>query len=137
MSKMHKYEVEYSLEQLGNTFERFRSAVGEAADGDELKQDGVIQRFEFTFELLWKTVKLFLAYLGKAIGTPREALKEAFRQGFFADEQTYLEMLEDRNLCSHAYDFATARRIFTKIQERYLSAMEGLIAVLREKAGKI
>ena len=48
-------EVKYSLEKLKKAFKRLDEAVKEASD--ELDRDGVIQRFEFTFEMFWKTVK--------------------------------------------------------------------------------
>ena len=38
-----------------------------------LEIDGILHRFEFTFELAWKTVKDYLEYMGfiEKIGSPR------------------------------------------------------------------
>ena len=130
---MTKNEVFHSIEQYEKFFLRLKDAVEKAKDGDELKQDGAIQRFEFTFELMWKTLKVYFAYAGKRLSNPRDALQEAFRQQFFTDEQLFLDMLDDRNTSTHTYDFATTRRIFSHIESRYLSAMEDILAVSRKR----
>lgn len=130
---MSKKEIEYSLEQLKKAVASLEEAVYQASDDDPLKQDGAIQRFEFTFELLWKTLKRYFDFGGRALASPRDVLKEAFRQGFFSDEETILAMLDDRNICSHVYDFETTRRIFTKIKEKHLAATHGILRILREK----
>lgn len=129
---MSKNEVLYSVEQYEKALQRLKEAVEKAKDGDELKQDGAIQRFEFTFELMWKTLKVYFAYMGKRLANPRDTLQEAFRQQFFTDEQLFLDMLDDRNTSTHTYDFATTRRIFSHIESRYLSAMESLLTVIRK-----
>ncbi|MBI2345703.1 MAG: nucleotidyltransferase substrate binding protein [Deltaproteobacteria bacterium] len=132
---MSKKEIEYSVTQLARAIVRLEEAVRQAADDDPLKQDGAIQRFEFTFELLWKTLKRYFDFVGKSpLANPRDILKEAFRQNFFTEEATFLEMLDDRNICAHVYDFDTTRRIFDKIKARYLAAIQGLALLVKEKA---
>ena len=130
---MKKSEVHHSLEKCEKAFGQLKDAVQEASDGNQLKQDGVIQRFEFTFELLWKTLREYLAFLGKSINNPRDTLKESFREQIIADEQTFLDMLEDRNLSTHSYDFETTRRIFGHIQSKYVEAMQALLAELKKR----
>jgi hypothetical protein len=49
---MSSTEVAYALGNLKTAFLRLKEAVEEAVD--ELDRDGVIQRFEFTFEKGWK-----------------------------------------------------------------------------------
>ena len=53
-----KNQLEYSLNQFRNALDRLSEGAAEARD--ELDRDGVIQRFEFCFELLWKTLKIYL-----------------------------------------------------------------------------
>jgi nucleotidyltransferase substrate binding protein (TIGR01987 family) len=101
-----------------------REAVGLAED--ELDRDGVIQRFEFTFELLWKTLKAILNYQGIECYSPRDCIKKAFRHGIIDDDEIFLDMLEDRNLSSHVYDEETAKEIFERIKKFYLKTLEGL-----------
>jgi nucleotidyltransferase substrate binding protein (TIGR01987 family) len=72
-----KDELKYSFENLNNAVKRLDEGIKQAKN--QLDQDGVIQRFEFTFELLWKTLKLFLTNEGILTNSPKEALKAAFR----------------------------------------------------------
>ncbi|MBU0694088.1 MAG: nucleotidyltransferase substrate binding protein [Candidatus Omnitrophica bacterium] len=116
--------------------DEFRKGVIKLKEGissaeSELEKDGVIQRFEFTFELLWKSLKVFLKENGIEVRTPRESLKEAFRIGWIREEKVFLDMLEDRNKTSHIYDQETAQEIFERIKERYFQAIEGVLCVLR------
>jgi nucleotidyltransferase substrate binding protein (TIGR01987 family) len=47
---------------------------------NRLEKEGLIQRFEYTFELSWKTMKDYLAGKGVDVAYPRDVLKEAFAQ---------------------------------------------------------
>ncbi len=78
--------------------------------------DATIQRFEFTFELFWKLLKIFLNNKGIQVNYPKDVLKEAFSAGLLDDEFTWLNMLKDRNLTSHTYDEALANNIFAHIR---------------------
>lgn len=73
----------------------------------DIVRDAVIQRFEFSFELIWKALKLYLERQSHECGGPRPTLKKAFAEALIrAPDETdiWLKMLEDRNLTSHAYD---------------------------------
>lgn len=102
----------------------------------ELIRDATIQRFEFTFEVVWKTLKLYLERQGYECGGPRPTLKKAFAENLIAtaeEADVWFRMLEDRNLTSHAYDEALARRIYTHIVGDYaplLARMAGQIQTL-------
>ncbi|MGA9292196.1 MAG: HI0074 family nucleotidyltransferase substrate-binding subunit, partial [Ignavibacteriaceae bacterium] len=103
---------------------------------DQLDQDGVIQRFEFTFELLWKTLKLFMADQGVITRSPKEALKEAFRFGLIKDESIFLDMLEDRNQASHIYSEDLSNKIFERIKNKYSKAFKVLLKELSKYIDK-
>jgi len=90
---------------------------------NELNRDGVIQRFEFTFELFWKTIRLILMYEGFECRSPRSCIKEAFKHGYIIDDEIYLDMLEDRNRSSHIYDEQTSLEIFERIEKQYSKAL--------------
>jgi nucleotidyltransferase substrate binding protein (TIGR01987 family) len=110
-----------------------RLAEATALPESGLIRDAVIQRFEFTFEVVWKTLKLFLERQGHECGGPRPTLKKAFAEGLIPTPDkadVWLQMLEDRNLTSHAYDEALAARIYRNIVKDYaplLGAMAGTI----------
>lgn len=84
---------------------------------NEIVFDGVIQRFEFTFELSWKLMKVFLEYTGiSEIRSPRGAIREAFAFGLIDDGDQWIDMMEDRNKAPHLYDEEEARLIYEKIK---------------------
>ena len=117
--------------ELQNAIKRLREAVAQP-EGD-LVRDAVIQRFEFTFELVWKSLKLYLERQGLDCGGPRSTLKKAFTEGLInsPDEaDVWLRVLEDRNLTSHAYDEALAIRIYQHVVQEY-------VALLGQMADKI
>ena|SRR3990167_1686772 len=87
----------------------------------DLEKKGVIQRFEYTFELAWKTLKDYLEYDGIKISpiTPREVIKQAFAANIISDGQTWINMAEDRNMTSRLYDKKTFQKIFNAILPRF------------------
>lgn len=130
---MTKTEVLLAVERLEQALSRLEEAIGRARD--DLDRDGVIQRFEFTVELLWKTLKRVLAYQGIVCNAPRVCIKEAFRCGMIEDDEILLDMLEDRNRSSHVYDEKTAEEIFTRIRSVYASAIERAVQTLKSQLG--
>ena len=99
-----------------------RLAEAVAQQESDLVRDATIQRFEFTFEVVWKTLKLYLERQGHECGGPRPTLKKAFAENLIPNPEAadvWLQMLEDRNLTSHAYDEALARRIYGRIVRDY------------------
>jgi nucleotidyltransferase substrate binding protein (TIGR01987 family) len=103
-----------------------REGVLEARD--ELDSDGVIQRFEFCFELLWKTLKIFLADRGLEARSPKDSLKASFAQGWITDEEAFLDMLADRNKTSHIYSREESQKIFDRIKRQHLPQIEAFSA---------
>lgn len=88
-----------------------------------LEQQGLIQCFEFTHELAWKTLKDFLQYRGLSgvIGS-RDAARVAFREGLVIDGELWMEMVKSRNLTSHTYREEVADEIAGKILQQYYCA---------------
>ena len=117
-----------------NAAKRLQEAVAEPQNA--LIRDAIIQRFEFTFELVWKSLKLYLERQGQECGGPRSTLKKAFAEGLIhtPDEaDLWLQMLEDRNLTTHAYDESLAMRICEHVVKDYaplLGAMADKIQTL-------
>lgn len=126
--------LNYAIGKLEEAYLRLSEGVENAQD--ELDKDGVIQRFEFTFELLWKALKIFLEHHGISTKTPRDSLKEAFRIELFENEEIFLDMLEDRNMTSHIYDKQTSEEIFKRIKLQYLKAIEEVLKKLRQGIAK-
>ena len=93
-----------------------------------LEKEGVIQRFEYSLELAWKTVKDYLEEGGRIIApiTPRHVLKDAFAAKLISDGQVWIDMLDHHNLLSHTYDLAVFEKAVEDIAARYLPAMTSL-----------
>ncbi|WP_404422529.1 nucleotidyltransferase substrate binding protein [Nibricoccus sp. IMCC34717] len=97
-----------------------------AAKLNALEQEGAVQRFEYTFELAWKTLKDFLEASGIVITplTPKQVLKEAFAAKLITDGQGWIDMLHERNLLSHTYDFSVFEKAVKEIEVRYLPMLK-------------
>ncbi|HEY5777946.1 MAG TPA: nucleotidyltransferase substrate binding protein [Terrimicrobiaceae bacterium] len=93
-----------------------------------LEKEGVIQRFEYSLELAWKTVKDYLEEGGRIIApiTPRHVLKDAFAAKIISDGQVWIDMVDHRNLLSHTYDLSVFEKAVEDIDARYLPAMTSL-----------
>jgi nucleotidyltransferase substrate binding protein (TIGR01987 family) len=113
-------------------FEHFDRAVGLLSEAlargpsalNQLEKEGVIQRFEYTLELAWKTVKDYLEQSGLVLAsvTPRQVIKEAFAARVIANGQTWIDMIDHRNLLSHTYTPANFEEAVEAIHGRYLPA---------------
>ena len=79
---------------------------------NEYTRDAVIQRFEFTYELAWKTLKAYLATQDMVVLSPKETLKVAYQQGLIQDANAWSELHLKRNLTTHTYDEHLAETIY-------------------------
>lgn len=105
---------------------------------NQLEKEGVIQRFEYCFELAWKCVKDFLEEGGLVFAavTPRQVLKDAFAARILADGQVWIDMLDHRNLLSHTYNLASFEKAAETIHTRYLAAIAQLHDYLQQESLK-
>lgn len=111
-------------------FQNFQRAFGllrEAMDQDisqlnQLEKEGVIQRFEFTFELAWKVLKDKMEHDGLVIDqiSPRAVVRLAYQAKYIEDADVWLRMIGDRNLMSHIYDSAKFEMVLQAIASDYL-----------------
>ena len=103
-----------SLVNYENAAKQLAKALNEPES--EFIRDASIQRFEFTYELLWKTIKVFLEEMhGVRTVSPRQVFKEAFALELIDNEEMFLEMIEARNLLSHTYNENQASEIYRKL----------------------
>ena len=128
-------------QQRLTNFERALRLLGEAmAHGPEalnqLEKEGVIQRFEYCFELAWKTVKDYMEASGVVFDVvmPRQVIKDAFAAKVLEDGATWIAMLDHRNLLSHTYNPAVFEQAVDAIHQRYLPLLEELHRFLQQEA---
>ena len=126
-------------QRLAN-FERalrlLREALAEGPEAlNQLEKEGVIQRFEYSFELAWKTIKDFMEASGfvVAIAMPRQVIKDAFATGLIKNGQAWIAMLDHRNLLSHTYNPAVFEQAVEAIHQCYLPELERLHVFLQQQ----
>lgn len=103
-----------------------------------LEKQGMIQAFEFVFELAWNLMKEYFNYQGNPdITGSRDAIRSAFKAGLIAEGEGWMQMIKSRNLSSHTYDEAIANQICEDICDRYhalFAHFESQMGALAEKA---
>jgi nucleotidyltransferase substrate binding protein (TIGR01987 family) len=117
-------------------FENFSKAVNlleevqklDVGKTSQLEKEGIIQRFQFTLELGWKTLKDRMESDGLLLAqiSPKMVVKEAFKAKYIDQIEIWLDMINDRNLLSHTYDFTVMEEVIPDIQKRYSPALSAL-----------
>ena len=114
-------------------YTRALSLLSQALEGgvealNDLEKEGVIQRFEYTFELAWNTLKDRLEYDGVVMAsvTPRNVIRTAVAAGLAADGHAWINMLEDRRNTSHRYDIELLESVLSNIRNDYLPILREL-----------
>ncbi|WP_242968145.1 nucleotidyltransferase substrate binding protein [Sulfobacillus sp. hq2] len=106
---------------------RDANALAQSRALSKLEEQGMIQAFEFTHELAWKVLKDFLESRGvQNLYGSRDVTRAAFQTGLITDGDTWMAMIESRNLTSHTYDEDTAQRILKSIRQDYVPQFETL-----------
>lgn len=99
---------------------------------NELEEQGLIQAFEYTHELAWKTLKDFLEYRGNSeIYGSKDATRLAFNLGLIDDGDVWMAMISSRNMTSHTYNEDTAAEIVREIRGAYFECFVALRITLQ------
>jgi nucleotidyltransferase substrate binding protein (TIGR01987 family) len=87
---------------------------------NELEEQGLIQAFEYTYELAWNVMKDYYEYQGtENIQGSRDAFRLAFQRGLIKDGDGWMKMITSRSLSSHTYNEETVEAISSDIFEKY------------------
>ena len=113
-----------------------REAMADVNSLSDLEKEGAIQRFEYTVELAWKTLKDYLEYSGEVLAqiTPKNVVKSAFSAKIISDGQIWIDMLDCRNLMSHNYDETILNQTIVKMSERFLPALNELYNFFKKRS---
>lgn len=120
-------KLNQKVEVAEQAFDTFNAILGE--EYSEIIRDASIQRFEYTFESVWKALKV---YLNEREGIVANSSKAVFRElqniKLLTEEETQLalEMVDDRNLTTHMYIEELAETIFRRLRE-YKILMQQLL----------
>jgi nucleotidyltransferase substrate binding protein (TIGR01987 family) len=99
----------------------------------QLEKEGIVQRFEFTLELAWKTLKDKMENDGLILDqiSPKSVVREAFANKYIDQADEWFQMISNRNLLSHTYDVSVFEKVVPVILNEYVSIFEGLINKLK------
>jgi nucleotidyltransferase substrate binding protein (TIGR01987 family) len=103
----------------------------------DLEREGLIKRFEYTYELAWNTMKDFLEEQGYTnITGSKDAIRQAFQVNLIKDGSEWMKMVDSRILTSHTYNEETAEEIAEEIRESYFYVFKELIEKLETELTK-
>lgn len=120
------------LQELQKALNSLNEAV--QAPKNDLVRDSAIKRFEYTFELLWKTSKIYLSIIfGVDAFSPKECFRELRRNQKISDSDTevLLMMADDRNEIIHTYNEKFANELYAKIKKEYYRLITLIYDILR------
>lgn len=101
-------------------------------DYTELELEGLVQRFEYTFELSWKVMQDLLLYKGyEFMLGPNGTMKMAFEDGLISDHDGWRRMAKSRNTLSHVYDEEEVKPIVALIFSDYATLLSQLDTELK------
>ena len=123
-------EQDIRWKQRFTNFKKAYEQLTEFMEKPELNKfevQGLIQCFEYTFELSWKTLKDYLEFEGYDVNTPRETIKKAFQTGMIEDGNVWLDALEKRNIMSHTYNENITKQTEQLIKTKYYFIIQKLV----------
>lgn len=104
----------------------------------DLEKQGLIQAFEFTYELAWNVIKDFYQYQGEdTIQGSRDAFRTAFGRGLVEQGETWMQMIKSRQLSTHAYKLEIAEAVFNDVCQHYYPQFIQLKKNLDKQAQKV
>ncbi|RME18599.1 MAG: nucleotidyltransferase [Bdellovibrio sp.] len=124
------------LENLKRAYNELKEAVqlSQTRPLSKLEKQGLIQSFEYTHELAWKTLKDFFSAQGNTqITGSKDAIREAFKAGLIQNGQEWMDMIVSRNLSFHTYNQKVADQITEKIVNVYFELFSDLIDTLSSR----
>lgn len=127
---MARTRLDDRLHDFRDAIDRLREAVAAWGGGEKLLyRDAMIQRFEFTFELAWKTTQDWLRIweADVASGGPRQIIAAAVARGVITDGNAWTQMLDDRNLTSRIDDSKKIAPLAERIMATSVNAFDRLI----------
>lgn len=101
---------------------------------EEIIKEGLIQRFEYTYEMAWNVMKDYALYQGNPeIGGSRDAIRYAFTLNLISDGDMWMDMIKSRIKTSHTYNEETAQEVYMKILNEYYPAFIDFQSVMKGK----
>lgn len=121
------------LQNLIGDLEKANQRLSEALslEPTRIHKDASIQRFEFTFELAWKTIQEYIREQGFDCKSPRQCFREGARLDILSDVKKWFKFLDHRNLIAHTYNEGLADKIY-KTAVKFPKEIDKLLKNLRD-----
>ena len=100
---------------------------------DDIGKEGLIQRFEYTLEISWKTIKDYLETEDIIAKTPNSVIKNAFQIDLINNGELWIKMLKDRNLMAHTYDEDNFNIALNNITNLYFDEIKKLYNLFKNE----
>ena len=99
----------------------------------DLEKEGFVQRFEYTLELAWKTLKDYLLEQGFDLASPKDVFRQAFQNEIITDGEVWMEALNRRNLSSHTYNAQVLEQTLIFLREEFHPVIEKMHSYLKNE----
>lgn len=120
----------YRFDNYKRAFVLLREAIEtmEERELTQLEKEGIIQRFEYTWELAWKVIKDYLEHEGVTLDkiTPASVIRAAFTAKIIKDGEMWMQALDARNKMSHVYNLKKFEEVIEEIRKSYLALFDDL-----------
>ncbi|WP_319506228.1 HI0074 family nucleotidyltransferase substrate-binding subunit [uncultured Methanolobus sp.] len=132
-------ERQYKLQMKARVAKRALGTLKEIMDEpySVIIRDAAIQRFEYTFEAIWKLIKEYLIEReGIVCNSPKSCFREAFKMHLINEDESMqaLYMTDDRNMTTHTYHEDVAEEIYKELAG-YYSLMDRLYSNIVRDSG--
>jgi nucleotidyltransferase substrate binding protein (TIGR01987 family) len=125
-------------------FENFKKAYKNFSDIavmdtdtlSDLEKEGFVQRFEYTYDLAWKTLKDYLLAQGFDLNSPKTIFRQAFQNEIITDGEVWMEAVAKRNLTSHTYNAEVLNKTVAFLVDELFPALEKMHRFLESELGE-
>lgn len=105
---------------------------------NDLNRDAAIQRYEFSFKLFWKTIKVYLKeFESIECASPNSCFRETRNILDLSEDEieTCLSMAADRNLSVHTYSEKMANELYEKFP-KYFETTEKILKEIKKRTNR-
>jgi nucleotidyltransferase substrate binding protein (TIGR01987 family) len=117
-------KIQQKFENFDNALERLNE-IKTSKNFSDLEKTGLVQRFNFTIELAWKTLETILEFEGnlEQIRGSKDVVRIALKRGLITNGEVWMEMLDKRNQIAHEYNETKSIIIFSRIKKVFVEEL--------------